>query len=219
MITRLPPAVLFDWDNTLIDTFPAIFAAHNAVRTAIGALPWTEAEARANIRLAAKDAFPIWYGDRAAEAERVYTDYIRSSHLEHMAHIDGTRELLDHLYTRQVPMGVVSNKRGEFLRREITHAGWDHFFRAVIGADDIQGPGKPAPDGVLQALSVLHLPAAGVWYVGDTENDIRTAHAAGAVPVFIENLTMNTADEIATLKPAMTFKTPRECLAYLVTLG
>ncbi len=49
MITRLPPAVLFDWDNTLIDTFPAIFAAHNAVRTAIGALPWTEAEARADV--------------------------------------------------------------------------------------------------------------------------------------------------------------------------
>ena len=219
MTAALPTAILFDWDNTLIDTFPVIHEAHNKVREVLGHALWTESDARRQVRLALKDAFPKWYGDKASDAEKIYLDHIRANHIDMMAHIDGTADLLDWLAGQGIPLGIVSNKRGEFLRREIAHAGWDDYFRVVVGADDIKGPGKPAPDGILQALGTLGVNPDAVWYVGDTENDILAARAAHVIPVFVENLTMNSVEEIAALCPAMTFKNPRECLAYLKMLG
>jgi phosphoglycolate phosphatase len=214
-MSNLPSAILFDWDNTLVDTFPMIFEAHNEVRRALGHTLWTEDDARRNIRLAMKDIFPKWYGDRARDAEKIYLDHVRANHLSMMTIIDGTADLMDHIKGRNIPMGVVSNKRGEFLRKEVTQAGWDHYFKVIVGADEINGPGKPAPDGILQALGALGIKPAGTWYVGDTEIDIQAAHGAGAVSVFVENLTMTPLAEIEALSPAMTFKNPRECLAYL----
>jgi len=222
MVDKLPPAILFDWDNTLIDTFPLLFAAHNEVRKAMKAPLWSEDEAKANIRLAAKDAFPMWYGDRAGEAMAVYDTTVRASHLQHMEIIDGAAELLAHLHAKGVLMGIVSNKRGEFLRAEVSQTGWAEYFAVVLGADDIQGPGKPSPEGVGQALKKLNIPATlrvNCWYVGDTENDIRTARAAGMIPVFIENRPMVDTAEIKALGAKFSFETPREALAHIMSLG
>lgn len=222
MTARLPAAILFDWDNTLIDTFPLLFAAHNEVRAALGVPLWSQDEARQNIRLAAKDAFPMWYGARAQEASDVYDALIRANHLRQLEILDGVPELLDWLARQNMPMGIVSNKRGEFLRAEVSHCGWADRFGAVIGADDIRGPGKPSPEGVGAALKKLNISAvlrANSWYVGDTENDIRTAKAAGMIPVFIENRPMADSAEIKALGPEYAFSGARECLAYLQSLS
>lgn len=219
---KKPAAILFDWDNTLIDTFPLLMAAHNKVREHLGVALWSEDEARHNIRLAAKDAFPKWYGERAKDAFQVFDAHVRLHHLAEMDILDGTRELLDRIQALGVPMAIVSNKRGEFLRAEVAHAGWTHYFPVLIGADDITGPGKPSPEGVLAALEKLSIPAPlrkNCWYVGDTENDIKTANSAGLIPVFIENRSMQNLAKIRALQAKLSFKNARECLAYVTKLS
>ena len=49
------------------------------------------------------------------------------------------------------PQGVVSNKAGAFLRREVTYLGWNRFFGPVVGAGDAVAD-KPAPAPLLLAL-------------------------------------------------------------------
>lgn len=217
-----PSAIIFDWDNTLIDTFPLLWAAHNKVREAMNVPAWSEDEARHNIRLAAKDAFPKWYGDRAGEAMKVYDTHVRAHHLAQMEILDGAVELLTYLHALGTPMAIVSNKRGEFLRAELSHTGWGKFFHIVLGADDVQGQGKPSPEGVIAAMDNLNIPAAlraNCWYVGDTENDVKTAKNAGMIPVFIENRPMLDPAEIRALEAKFAFKSARECLAYIKTLS
>lgn len=219
---KKPDAILFDWDNTLIDTFPLLMSAHNKVRDAMGVPLWSEEEARHNIRLAAKDAFPKWYGARAGEAQKIYDAHVRAHHLAHMDILDGASELLAYLKALGVRMAIVSNKRGEFLRAEVAHAGWSGFFPVTIGADDLTGPGKPSPEGVLMAMEKLNIhedSRENCWYVGDTENDIKTANAAGMIPVFIENRTMVEPEAISGLGVQYAYKTVRECLAQLQTLS
>ncbi|MCB1539048.1 MAG: HAD hydrolase-like protein [Rhodospirillales bacterium] len=221
-MTLVPPALLFDWDNTLIDTFPVIFAGHNTVRRALGEPEWTADQARGIIRLAAKDAFPLWYKDRAREAEQVYVDYVRARHLDTLTVFDGSRDLLRYLHETGIPAGIVSNKRGEFLRAELDALGWSSYFGVVIGADDIDGPAKPDPAGVLMALDRLKLigdARAAAWFCGDTEADLQAAAAAGVKPVFIENNPMIAPEHLPTLNPHKAFSSPRECLAYLQTLS
>ncbi len=221
-MTTLPAAVIFDWDNTLIDTFPVIFAGHNRAREAMGKPAWSEDEARANIRLAAKDAFPLWYNERAKEAEKIYADYVRANHLNTLEVFEHAKALLDFLKGAGVPMAIVSNKRREFLRAEVDGTGWTPYFTVIMGADDVSGPGKPSPEGILSAMQRMNLAEddrKAAWYVGDTETDIKAAQAAGVIPVFIENTTMIDPGRIAALRPAFSFKNPEECLAHLKTLG
>src|SRR5208337_4258189 len=83
------------------------------------------------------------------------------------------------------PQGVVSNKAGAFLRREVTHLGWDGFFGSVVGAGDA-GADKPHPAPLLLALRRLARAASGtVWYMGDTALDMQAARAAGVTAVLI----------------------------------
>lgn len=214
----LPPAVIFDWDNTLIDTFPLLMAGANLVRERLGHPLWSEAEARANIRLAGRDAFPRLYGDRWQEAEEIFYTHVRAHHLDGLRVMPGAGELIEALHAAGVKLGILSNKRGDILRREVDHLGWARFFHTVHGPDDVGHVGKPHPQGLLETMRGMQVPGAvqaQVWYVGDTENDLRTAQAAGVVPVYIENDPMSDPTEIQNLKPAYSFADCVECLDYL----
>ena len=45
-----PRAVLFDWDNTLVDSWPIIHQALHDMFTAMGHAPWTLDECKARLR-------------------------------------------------------------------------------------------------------------------------------------------------------------------------
>ena len=59
-----PAALLFDWDNTLADTWPAIHHALAVTFRAMDREPWTLEETRARVRASARDSFPALFGSR-----------------------------------------------------------------------------------------------------------------------------------------------------------
>jgi phosphoglycolate phosphatase len=82
-------------------------------------------------------------------------------------------------------MAVVSNKNSLMLRREIEHFGFDNFFGAIVGADDVEDS-KPSPTPAITALEKLDTKAGqDVWFVGDNVVDWMCANAASCQPVRI----------------------------------
>ena len=51
---RRPRAILFDWDNTLVDNWAVIHTALNAALTAMGHTPWTFADTKRRVRASAR---------------------------------------------------------------------------------------------------------------------------------------------------------------------
>ncbi|MBU6235329.1 MAG: HAD family hydrolase [Alphaproteobacteria bacterium] len=214
----LPPAILFDWDNTLVDTLPLIRDANNAIRAKFGLPLWDIAEAHASTQKVGRDGLKANYGDRWEEADRMFYEYVQAHHLDALVALEGAGDLLAFLHGLHVPMGLVSNKRGGILRAEVAHMGWAHYFQTVLGPDDVGYSGKPKPDGIFAALGSLDVipeQAPHVWYVGDTENDMATAKAAGVVPVFVLRAEVSHHLENAAAQPAFSFSGCRECLDYL----
>ena len=85
----------------------------------------------------------------------------------------------------EIYLGIVSNKHGKYLRREVTHLGWDSYFGATVGAHDAPRD-KPATDAVDLALAGSPVPSGqSVWFVGDTEIDMECAINAGCIPVLV----------------------------------
>ena len=185
---QLPRMVLFDWDNTLVDTWPVIADCYAAVFTAFGQTPWSIEEVKARAHGSLRDYFPVLFGERWRDAAEIFFATFHRIHLERLTPCPGAVELIGFLRQRQVPLGVVSNKVGANLRIEAAHLGWTEHFHRIVGATDAPRD-KPAPDPVHMALEDAGV-AAGpdVWLVGDTRADLVCAHAAGCVPVLLREL-------------------------------
>ncbi|WP_413203726.1 HAD family hydrolase [Rhodospirillum sp. A1_3_36] len=180
-----PKAVLFDWDNTLIDSWPCIHKAMNAALKAMDHPAWTFEETRARVGLSMRDAFPGLFGDRWEVARDVFYTAFRESHLDMLVPLDGAQIMLETLAERGIYLGVVSNKTGDFLREEADALGWTGLFGALVGAGDAMRD-KPAPDPVLMALEPARMaPGPEVWFVGDTQVDLMCAKASGCTAILL----------------------------------
>jgi phosphoglycolate phosphatase len=185
MLETGPTVLLYDWDNTLVDGWAGITAALNAAFTEFGHALWTIEDTRNRVRVSLRESFPVMFGDRWEHARDVFYATLTEKHLAHVAPMPGVPDVLE--AGASWPQGVVSNKAGAFLRREVEHLGWNRFFGSVVGAGDAAAD-KPDPASIHLALSRLgHAADAGVWYMGDTALDMQAARAAGVTAVLIGN--------------------------------
>ncbi|MGB0694049.1 MAG: HAD family hydrolase [Rhodospirillaceae bacterium] len=181
-----PEAVIFDWDNTLIDSWPCIHMAINATMKAMDMPQWTLEETHERVGLSMRDAFPTLFGDRWEEARDVFYAAFREAHLDMLVALPSAEALLQHLTdSMQCALVVVSNKTGGFLREEVTALGWDRYFHSLVGAGDA-AKDKPALEPVHMALEGLELsPQRHLWCIGDSWVDIALGAAAGANTVLL----------------------------------
>ncbi|MBL8673007.1 MAG: HAD family hydrolase, partial [Alphaproteobacteria bacterium] len=180
-----PRALLFDWDNTLVDTWPTIHAAMNALLAAMGHEAWTMAETRARVRASAREAFPALFGARAEEARAIFYREFQARHLAELRPAPWAAAAIRDLSARGLYLGIVSNKRGDILRAEADHLGWTGYFGRLVGADDAERD-KPDPAPVRLALAAGGLvPGPETWFIGDTGIDMVCGSAAGCTPVLV----------------------------------
>ena len=185
MTRTLPRAVLFDWDNTLVDNWQVIADAMNATLSAMGNPVWTLDETRSRIRASLRDSFPRMFGDRWPEAREIYYRTFAARHLDQLEPMEGAADLLHALRQRDVFLGVVSNKHGHYLRAEADRLGWSSLFGAIVGAGDTERD-KPASDPVIRALEPSGIASGpAVWFVGDADVDMRGGVGSGCWPVLL----------------------------------
>ncbi|MFI4999712.1 MAG: HAD family hydrolase [Reyranellales bacterium] len=185
---KRPRAILFDWDNTLVNTWPTIVECYRDTFTALGQTPWTADQVRERAHGSLRDVFPALFGPRAGEAERVFYETFYRIHLDRLEPLPGADLLLARACEAGCYVAVVSNKVGDNLRVELAHLGWGRWISRAVGAKDAKRD-KPAPDPIYMALDGTGIaPDETVWMVGDTLADLKCAHAAGCLPVLFGGL-------------------------------
>ncbi len=180
-----PRAILFDWDHTLVDNWATIHEALNATLRAMGQSEWTFEETLLRVRESLGDSFPRMFGDRWEEARQVFYENFEANHLKTLDTLDGAQTLIETLAGTDCYLGVVSNKRGDLLRKEAEHLGWSQFFGRIVGAGDASAD-KPdiAPVDLVLADSGIERGRA-VWFVGDSAIDMQCANAANCTAVLV----------------------------------
>lgn len=178
-----PHTILFDWDNTLVDTWGPIHTAMNKTLEHYHHPLWELEIFKLRSHQSSKNLFPEIFKDQWQEARSFFYEIFKENHLEQLKILPYAFELLTFLKNKKIPLGVISNKNRDFLKREVEHLGWQNFFQVVIGSGDtIQD--KPHPEPILLALEKMDLsPSFDHWYVGDTITDWQAAHASGCQPV------------------------------------
>jgi phosphoglycolate phosphatase len=187
-MTNKPDLILFDWDGTLVDTIEGIIAYNNMLR-AHYKMPLVNDEILKGIMSqSSREYFRDTFGDEAETALQVFRGFVHDHHLNYVKPMVDAVPFMEFLTAQNIPFGIVSNKNTATLIKEIEHLGWSHFFAVVVGAGEAARD-KPTGDPLKLALEKLNFNREGkiLWYVGDTDTDMKASIDADFRPIFIEH--------------------------------
>jgi phosphoglycolate phosphatase len=194
----IPKAIIFDWDNTLVDTWPIIHEALVNTFKDMGMEPWTMQQTQARVRKSMRDSFPEIFGPDWHKAGDLYQKNYRASHLKRLRPLPQSLEMLKKVKEMGLYSVVVSNKKGPNLRQEIEHIGWTNLFDNIVGADDAARD-KPHADPVHLAFEKSGIaPAPDVWFIGDSEIDLECAINTGCTAILYGTLAQEHPDFTST---------------------
>jgi pyrophosphatase PpaX len=166
---------VFDFDGTLVNSYPLIETAFSAVMR-------THAlDERARDLFRQSRGLPLPEQMRRISPdlwEDLVATYRRVDSGQGPAQVfRGIPTLVRTLRRRGVRLGVVSCKRRSLVEAELEGIGLHRYFDVIIGYEDVSPP-KPAPDPLLVAIEHLELHRGHALYVGDSLVDMQTGHAA-----------------------------------------
>ncbi len=187
MSLRTFTAAIFDLDGTLLDTLDDIARVGNSLLSRRG-LPLRNREAfRAAVgmgieelyrRLLGGDADPVLVAELAREASLAHSRVEESI----ARPFPGIPELLDRLAGKGIPLGVLSNKPQKAVTGSLARYFPGLRFAAARGA--LPGrPVKPGAEAAAEMMESIGTSPGKTAMIGDGEPDVRTALAAGMVPV------------------------------------
>jgi phosphoglycolate phosphatase len=172
-------AVLFDFDGTLIDSYPAIAASVNFIRHQHGQPGLSVAEVKRHVGRGPDYLLAHTVSGYRKDVDIArYRDHHPTVMFQGTSLLPGATEALTQLHRAGKRLGLCSNKPRLFSAQLLEHLGVAAFFEVVLGPEDVTHP-KPAPDMLRAALARLALPANRVLYVGDMAVDVEAARAAG----------------------------------------
>lgn len=189
--------ILWDWDNTLADTFGAIFAAQNDARVQYGMTPWTKEESKAAMNTSGRNLIKDVFGaDKATEVRA----YFLSRYAEHADALElkaGAKEILQTAKELGFVNILASNKAGPILRNEVSAMGVADYFDRLIGAEEAE---EDKPSKIFTDTALAGIEADMIISIGDGKADIQMAHNyAGGIGILV--WTNPNGVEFAEIKP------------------
>lgn len=190
--TMAMEAVVFDFDGLMVDTewviYETVRAAFAAHGHELGVEAWSTV---VGINDSSDDT---WWATLclAAGVEGFdEQDYLRAydaqdrSNRDHLPLLPGVEVLIDGLTAAGVPIGIASSSSTAWLERHISRFGLLDRFGTMVGADSVNGVGKPAPDVYLRACDDLGADPSLSVAIEDSAHGATSAKAAGMVVVAV----------------------------------
>ena len=211
-------AIIFDLDGTLIDSLTDIALCANEVLKKLN-LPSHKIEdykkfVGGGVLVLIENCMPKNSSKELIkkacnEFKIIYDQKLQSNTKPY----DGIDELLQGLKDSNIKIGVLSNKPHEFTLKYV-----DKFFSSYdiveTHGQKEELPAKPDPIGAVNIAKAFNLPCENIYFVGDSDVDMKTAKNAGMIAVGVswgfrgtKELIENGADFIV--------KTPQDILKLL----
>lgn len=167
-------AILWDWDGTLVDSHETIRAAYNAARKAFDMPAMSSEEIKSHVSLSGREALPKMFGDRAEQASKIFYETYQKLAPKTVVAKPNRTEILRAIADAGYSQAVLSNKKGDILRKECQALGWQGYFTDCIGAGDTEKD-KPEPHMYHLWSAKSHQPKQ-TMYIGDAPIDAHFAY-------------------------------------------
>jgi pyrophosphatase PpaX len=179
--------IIFDLDNTLVDSIDSITKCADHVLRGMGKNGIDRTTAERAMGLTIFDLFALVEpGLTEGEKRRLFNEY-RECYMDFIHEtrmLPHAEEALVLAKRKGLRMAVVTTKSVGNARRVLEAFGLAGYLDAVVGFEDTASH-KPSAEPILRALQLLGLNASEVVVVGDTEMDVIAGKKAGARTVAV----------------------------------
>jgi HAD superfamily hydrolase (TIGR01549 family) len=181
-------AFLFDFSGTIVDDLEvSLIATNHAITTLAG-----PASKLTRDQFVDRASMPYWnlfepLGISEEEARKRVPALFIESYMKQVGRIDlfsDVREALVELRRRKFQTGIVSSTPRSIIRTILFKRRVESLFDLVLGLEDCKEL-KPSPQPIIEAIKRLKRESREVGYVGDMDEDVKAAHAAGAVSIAV----------------------------------
>jgi HAD superfamily hydrolase (TIGR01509 family) len=183
-VPKLPAAVLWDMDGTLVDTEPFWFAAETELVGRAGGT-WTHEQAISLVGSGLRDGARVLQGQGVPltvdEIVDWQTDYVTERLVAPLPWRPGAIALLAALREAGVPTALVTmsvRRMAEAVAAAVPFGGFD----AIVAGDDVERP-KPDPQAYLRAAELLGVDVTECVAIEDSPPGLAAAVASGAATV------------------------------------
>ena len=217
-------SVTFDLDGTLLDTIADLAEGCRLMLDEVGEPPRSQAEVHSFVgkgmavlveRCLTREQ-PPGAGQLDAAIEAFKRHYVAVN--GKFARIyPGVIEGLQAWQASGLKMGVVTNKPALFTESLLDRMGMTAYFDVIVSGDTTAHK-KPHPEPILHACRLLDVPPERNLHIGDSENDVLSARAAGSAsfcvpygynegkPVDSADCDALVSDLLVAYRQALTFK-------------
>ncbi len=182
-------AVIFDFDNVVVDSEPYHFKAYSRVFSRRGHhldrekywIEWTSrgGGAEGEIERHNLDMDPA---EIRREKDPIYSGYCRSGEIKVFP---AASEIVKSLARAGYKLAIASGSYRRDIMTIISANGIEELFSAVIGKDGIENT-KPHPETYLKACRAIKTPCSRCLAIEDAEKGVKSATGAGMSVIVVE---------------------------------
>jgi phosphoglycolate phosphatase len=183
--------IVFDCDGTLVDSQFMITEAMSRALATMGLDPMPREQVRRVVGLRLEQAIgeltpELSHGEHLALAEAYRSSFVelRSDKAFHEPLFEGAERALKELNDAGYVLGMATGKSRRGVDQILKMHNLEAFFTSIKTADD--GPGKPNPQILLDAMSKIGVNPKETAMIGDTTFDILLAKNAGAFGIGVK---------------------------------
>lgn len=190
---KKPQLIIFDYDNTLVDSWPQDFQTSNDVFQALGCPPMDALEMLQNPHTPAVTAIMERTGLPYEKVKKTYNAIYNIIHQDIAPPLPGAHALLELIKRMGILTAVISNKEHDLLQDTLRKIGWNNYFHTFYGA--AQGkPYKPDPRVIDEIVKDLprSISKEHIFFVGDAlSTDISCALQANIIPIWLSQYSVD----------------------------
>ncbi|MCX7919537.1 MAG: HAD family hydrolase [bacterium] len=170
--------IVFDFDGTIANTSPLIFASINAVAKKFLGKTFTPQEIIAMYgpteeQIIASLVRPDDYNAAITEFYSVY-----AGKPELVESFPGFSEFLQQAKQKNITLGIFTGKGRKTCLINLHELGYQEYFDYIYTGDDVKNR-KPHPEALLKIIADANVDPELAIYIGDSVADITCARAAG----------------------------------------
>lgn len=183
-----PAGLVFDCDGVMIDSAEANRAFYNTILRSLELPPITPEQERLAFMFTAADALrtilPESLHGRIGDLIKNNVDYRRDV-LPKIQLRPGFRDFIEVAAAHGLKLGIDTNRTDAGIEIILERFNLPRFFNPVMSCSKVQP--KPSPEGLLEIAHAWETSAENCIFIGDSEDDMLAAVAAGTSFVSFNN--------------------------------
>lgn len=170
--------LIFDLDGTLIDSSDGVVEAVNYSLRQMGQPEQLPERIKTYIGYPLSVMYPDFTDAPVNELYSHFQVKAKESVVNSTVMLPGVETMLRRLTGEGYKLGIGTTKIRQHVTAIVDKFDWEHIFAATTGGDEVKHV-KPAPDVFQLTMERMGAIPLETIIIGDTENDIIAAHAAG----------------------------------------